>query len=79
MLTARTVARRITQWGGDHMLCPKCQSPARIASSKFESELGTTDVYNVQILVCVNSNCENNEPDLDSPKKTIDIVRNKVN
>lgn len=61
------------------MLCPKCHNPVRIASSNFESEVGTTDVYNVQILVCVNSHCDNYESDLDSPKKTIDIVRNKVN
>lgn len=59
--------------------CPKCQASLRIAFSKFESEIGSTDVYNVQALVCVNPECDNYESNLNDPIKIVETIRHKVN
>jgi len=61
------------------MNCPTCQSSLRIATSTFESEVGSADVYNVQHLVCVNPDCANHETNLESPSKVVDTIRNKLN
>jgi hypothetical protein len=61
------------------MNCPKCQNTLRIASSKFESDIGSTDVFSVQLLVCVNPDCANKEINLDHPTRVVETVRNKVN
>jgi hypothetical protein len=61
------------------MNCPSCGDVARIAKSKFESPVDTTDVYSVMIMVCVNPDCANYETNLESPSKIVDTIRNKVN
>lgn len=60
--------------------CPECNSPLNVANSKFESEQGSTDVYSVLTMVCVNPKCSNYcGPNLNEPLKVAAIVRNKVN
>lgn len=65
------------------MNCPSCNASTRIASSKLESEVGSTDVYSVMIMVCVNNSinppCPMYEPNLESPTRVIETIRNKVN
>lgn len=62
------------------MLCPKCVQSLRIASGKFTSEEGSTDVYSEQTLVCVNPDCDNySGTDLSNPKIIVQTLRNKVN
>jgi hypothetical protein len=39
------------------MECPECGQPLHIAGSKLESDVGSTDVYSVKTMVCVNQNC----------------------
>jgi len=61
------------------MECPECRQPLMVASSKFESAVGSTEVYSVLTMVCVNHKCPNYAgPDLNSPLKVAEIVRNKV-
>lgn len=60
------------------MTCSKCGNSMRIARSTFESEAGSTDVYNVQLLACVNPECTDHEPDLENPTR-VQFVRNKLN
>jgi hypothetical protein len=51
-----------------------------VANSKFESEQGSTDVYSVLTMVCVNPKCSNYcGPNLNEPLKVAQVVRNKVN
>jgi hypothetical protein len=61
------------------MNCPSCGASTRIASSKFESAVDTTDVYSVMIMVCVNPECKDHESNLESPSKIVETIRNKVN
>jgi hypothetical protein len=68
------------------MLCPVCKSTARIAKSELKSDVGSTDIYNEQTIVCVNRNHEDNKPcpmycgeDMSKPEKVIEVIRNKVN
>ncbi len=61
------------------MNCPECNSPLMAANSKFESEQGSTEVYNVHTMVCVNPKCPNFAgPNLNEPLKVAATVRNKV-
>ena len=55
------------------MKCEKCGLELRIIDSKFKSEEGSTDVYCVQQLACVNPQCENKTNGI------IKTVQNKVN
>ena len=51
-----------------------------IANSKFESEEGSTDIYSVLTMVCVNHKCPNySGADLNNPDKVAAVVKNKVN
>jgi hypothetical protein len=61
------------------MNCPACGASTRIASSKFESDVGTTDVYSVMIMVCINPACTNHETNFESPSIVVETIRNKVN
>lgn len=62
------------------MQCPECNRPLMVANSKFESEQGSTEVYNVHTMVCVNPKCSNFAgPNLNEPLKVAATVRNKVN
>ena len=62
------------------MKCPECRAPLMVSSSKYESEEGSTDVYNVLTLVCINPKCDNySGPNLNEPQKVAEIVRRKVN
>lgn len=71
------------------MECPECKAPLMIANSKFESEAGSTDVYNVLTMVCINSAVDPVKkthvcslycgPNLNNPLKIAAVVRNKVN
>ena len=61
------------------MQCLECNSPLMIASSKYESEVGSNEVYSVLTMVCVNPKCNNYAgPNLNQPLKVADTVRNKV-
>jgi hypothetical protein len=60
--------------------CPECQQPLMVANSKYESAEGSTEVYSVLTMVCVNPKCPNYcGPNLNEPLKIAVIVRNKVN
>lgn len=62
------------------MQCSECGSPLMIANSKYESAEGSTDVYSVLTLCCVNPKCGNYAgPNLNQPLKVAATVRNKVN
>jgi hypothetical protein len=62
------------------MQCPECQQPLMVANSKFESAEGSTEVYSVLTMVCVNPKCPNFAgPNLNEPLKVAQVVRNKVN
>ena len=62
------------------MQCPECKAPLQISNSKFESEVGSEDVYSVLTMVCVNPKCPNYcGPNLNEPLKVAAIIRNKVN
>jgi hypothetical protein len=71
------------------MKCPECGSPLMIANSKLESEVGSTDVYSVLTMVCVNSRVDpvKKKPvcslfagtDLNNPLKVAAIEKRKVN
>jgi hypothetical protein len=62
------------------MQCPECEQPLFIANSKLESAEGSTDVYSVLTMVCVNPKCGTYAgPNLNEPLKVAAIVRNKVN
>jgi hypothetical protein len=62
------------------MNCPKCSQPLRIASSKFDSAEGSTDVFRVLSFVCTNSKCELfGGKDLANPSKVAKVEKRKVN
>lgn len=71
------------------MNCPECGAPLMVANSKYESEQGSTEVFSVLTMVCVNSRLDPVKktpvcslycgPDLNNPRKVADIIRNKVN
>lgn len=62
------------------MQCSECGAPLQVANSKYESAEGSTDVYSVLTMVCVNPKCPNYAgPNLNEPLKVAAIVRNKVN
>jgi hypothetical protein len=61
------------------MECPQCNSPLMVSDSKFESDIGTTDVYSVLTMVCINPKCELFAgKDLNNPKKVAAMAKNKV-
>lgn len=55
------------------MECEKCGNMKQVASLTFESAEGSTDVYSVQHVICVNHECANAAAGL------IEFVRNKLN
>jgi hypothetical protein len=60
--------------------CQECKAPLMVANSKFESSEGSTDVYSVLTMVCVNPKCSNYAgTDLNNPAKVAAVVKNKVN
>jgi hypothetical protein len=62
------------------MNCPKCSQPLRIASSKFDSAEGSTDVFRVISFVCTNPKCELfGGKDLANPSKVAKVDKRKVN
>lgn len=62
------------------MECLECQAPLQISNSKFESAAGSTEVYSVLTMVCVNPKCSNYcGPNLNEPLKVADVIKNKVN
>lgn len=62
------------------MECPECQQSLMVASSKYESDKDSTEVYSVLTMVCINPKCDNySGPNLNEPKKIANVVRKKVN
>ena len=62
------------------MNCPKCNQPLRIASSRFKSEEGSTDVFQVLNFVCTNPKCELfGGKDLANPSRVAKVEKRKVN
>ena len=62
------------------MECQECRQPLYVSNSKFESAEGSTEVYNVLTLCCVNPKCGTYAgPDLNNPLKVAATVRNKAN
>lgn len=62
------------------MQCPECGSPLMVSSSKYESAEGSTEVFSVLSMVCVNPKCGTYcGPNLNEPRKVAAVVRNKVN
>jgi hypothetical protein len=62
------------------MKCDACGANLMIAKSKFESDIGTTNVYNVLTMVCINPKCDNYcGSDLSQPLKITAEIRDKVN
>ena len=62
------------------MECQECKAPLQISNSKYETEVGSTDIYSVLTMVCVNPKCTNYcGPNLNNPLKVAATVRNKVN
>lgn len=62
------------------MKCPQCNSPLMVSNSKFESAEGSTEVYSVLTMVCINPKCGNYcGTNLNNPLKVAETVRNKVN
>lgn len=60
--------------------CPKCNEDLHIARSKFETDVGSTDIYSCLDMVCVNPKCDNYcGADLGNPKTVVEVVKNKVN
>jgi hypothetical protein len=61
------------------MNCPECGSPLIVANSKYESPEGSTEVFNILTMVCINPKCDNySGTDLNNPLKVAATVRNKV-
>jgi hypothetical protein len=61
------------------MQCPECNSPLMASNSKFESAEGSTDVYSVLTMVCVNPKCGTYAgTNLNKPLKVAKIIKNKV-
>jgi hypothetical protein len=51
-----------------------------VANSKYESAEGSTEVYSVLTMVCVNPRCEKYAgTDLNNPLKVAAIIRKRVN
>jgi hypothetical protein len=62
------------------MECQECKAPLQISDSKLRSDVGSTDIYSILTMVCVNPKCSNYAgTDLNKPAKVAQIVRNKVN
>lgn len=62
------------------MQCPECNSPLMVSNSKFESAEGSTEVFSVLTLCCVNPKCGTYAgANLNNPQKVAATVRNKVN
>lgn len=60
--------------------CPECQYDLMISDSGFESDVGSTDVFSVLKLVCINPKCSSFiGQNLNNPDKVVKVVRNKVN
>lgn len=70
------------------MNCPECGSPLMIANSKLVSDEGSTEVFNVLTMVCINSRVDPVKkafvcslyagPDLNNPLKVAATIKNKV-
>lgn len=62
------------------MECRVCAQPLMVAHSSFESDAGSTEVYQVMTLVCVNPKCANScGGELNDPLAPQEVVRYKVN
>ncbi len=58
--------------------CPECKAQLKVADGRFESDIGSTDVYRVLTMVCDNPKCPNYcGPNLNEPLKVTAILRNK--
>lgn len=62
------------------MQCNECGAPLMVSNNKFESEQGSTEVWSVLTMVCVNPKCPAYAgQNLNEPLKVSATVRNKVN
>jgi len=60
--------------------CPECNATLMVSNSRFESDGGSTEVYNVLTLVCTNPKCGSFcGKDLNNPLKIVKELRRKVN
>jgi hypothetical protein len=60
------------------MNCPICNSPLLVSKLRPKSDVGTTDVFIVQDLVCPNPKCANwFGTDLGNPKTVVATVENR--
>jgi hypothetical protein len=69
------------------MRCPDCGEDLKVADSKFQSDIGSTDVYSELTMVCVNSRIDPKTklhvctlycgPDLNNPRKVAATVKHK--
>lgn len=61
------------------MQCPECNNNLLVSNSKYESAEGSTEVFSVLTLCCVNPKCGTYAgTNLNEPLKVAQIVRNKV-
>lgn len=65
------------------MLCPECNNNLQISNNRLESEVGSTDVYSVLTMICVNPKCGTwcgvrEGGDVKDAVKIAATVRNKV-
>jgi hypothetical protein len=61
------------------MQCSECKSNLLVSNSKYESAEGSTDVFSVLTMVCVNPKCGTYAgTNLNEPLKIAATVRNKV-
>ena len=60
--------------------CPKCNAQLNISKSRFETEIGSVDIYSALDMVCINPKCPNFcGSDLSNPAIVVEIVRSKIN
>ena len=63
----------------DKTLCPVCNNNLHFKRQKFESDIGSTDVYSVLDGMCTNPNCTSYAgEDLSNPLTVARVVRNLV-
>jgi hypothetical protein len=70
------------------MKCTECGSPLFVASTRFVSEEGSTEVFQEHTMICLNSRidpikrtpvCSNYAgQDLNNPLKIVTVLRKKV-
>ena len=58
--------------------CPHCHTSLMIASADYISEMGSTEVYVEQLLVCNNSRCDMYCESFETPKHVISTNRVKL-